>query len=169
MESPDVYVIGDGTSAPVFREMAGTRGRLYRPPGGHYIYDAEAEEKRTEDEDFRPVPAFPHTYLVSSYGRVWSVRGSRFLRPQVNEDGYFRVDLRSQGERWNAFVQHVVLSAYQGARPEEHQAHHLNGDQQDNRVSNLRWIEREIHEAYQADDELAVDEEPAPLADEAPF
>jgi hypothetical protein len=87
------------------------------------------------------------------------------LTPHVNEDGYERVYLKAPDRRWNAYVHHVVLRAYEGPRPEGFLAHHINHDSRDNRAENLRWVDKEIHHAYH-NSAPDPEEDPAALPEE---
>lgn len=92
--------------------------------------------------------------------------------PQFQGQGrtYFRVDLRDDGRRRQAYVHHLVLEAHEGERPEGHHAHHRNSDQLDNRLANLEWVEKEDHmNGHNEENERNENGEFAPVDDGAPF
>jgi predicted DNA-binding protein (UPF0251 family) len=102
-------------------------------------------------EEWRPVPGHEGRYEVSDFGRVRSLRrvgrqphGSYdkprreplVMRLSTTPDGYHAVDLASRS--WTVHV--LVLEAFVGPRPPEHEGAHLNGNPGDNRPSNLAWV-----------------------------
>ena len=102
-------------------------------------------------EIWKPVVGFEGLYEVSNLGRVRSldrvltsgsakrgyprkVRGV-VLSPQKHSAGYLHV--RLSGE--TRIVSWLVLEAFEGLRPKQHEVCHNNGDKLDNRLSNLRY------------------------------
>lgn len=96
-----------------------------------------------DDEDWKPVPGLEGFYDVSSQGQVrtWilSARHRTFrsvpkmMKPRKRKDGYWF--LRLKGEPW--LLHHLVYEVYTGNRVEGFHVRHLDGDQDNNRVSNL--------------------------------
>jgi len=124
--------------------------------------------------EWRPVPGFEEFYKVSRDGRVWSCHTDQILTPYLNTsrarecDRYFRVDLRSDGDRRQAYVHHIVLEAWVSDRPEGAHAHHINSDHHDNRLENLEWVNGcdhiEHHNGKTEDqDSVLAPEEEAPF------
>lgn len=103
------------------------------------------------EERWLPVPGWDG-YEVSNFGRVRSTiyvnQHGRFQRePRVLEqqrfthDGYRVVCLTGNGFKAKPVrVHRLVLLAFVGAAPAGHVAGHTNGQRDDNRLSNLRWI-----------------------------
>lgn len=96
---------------------------------------------------WRPVAGFTG-YEVSRSGKVRSLprrnfqgamRRGRELKQDVSRAGYRMVRLARDGVKHAHAVHHLVLSAFQGARPEGCQTRHLNGIRSDNRSVNLKW------------------------------
>lgn len=95
----------------------------------------------THDTDERPIPGHPG-YIATAGGQIVSCyRGRRILKARPNRDGYLQLGLyRPDGGRTKHAVHHFVLLAFAGTPvPPRHHGRHLNGDQLDNRASNLAW------------------------------
>lgn len=98
------------------------------------------------DERWRKVPDWP--YEVSDQGRVRRSEGcsgtfaGRVLSAYVDAYGYERLLLSSDGESKMFRVHRLVLLAFEGTRPEDHEVDHINGNRRDNRLENLRWLPR---------------------------
>lgn len=99
----------------------------------------------THEEEWRPIPGFNGLYEASSLGRVRSwhthrgVPGPRILRRANNKDGYFRMALNRNGKGYNRHLHAWIALAFLGPRPEGLEVRHLDGDQTNNRVSNLAY------------------------------
>lgn len=100
-------------------------------------------------EEWRPWPGAPDYYEVSSRGRVRSLKRKRGGRPlirrlQRNERGYMKIAI--PGAR-TVFVHLMVLEAFVGPRPHDHEGDHGNRNRADNRLENLQWLPREVNRA----------------------
>lgn len=108
----------------------------------------------SNSEQWRPVVSYEGSYEVSSMGRVRSVdrlvadtsgrtrlfRG-RLRRLQVSlADGYQRVTLSHPDRKPVCVTVHkLVAEAFLGVRPPGQQCRHLDGNQLNCAVTNLRW------------------------------
>lgn len=96
-------------------------------------------------EEWRPVPGFEKWYEVSNLGRVKSLGTSRGHRPRilrqaVKHQGYRTVCLyRGDCKQQRKHVHRLVLTAFVGECPDDHEACHIDGDGSNNRVENLYW------------------------------
>lgn len=106
-------------------------------------------------EYWKDIPGYSGRYQASTAGRVRSLdreifvderkskRGSfmrkckgRVLRPGPHPSGHLSVAL---GLGYSKMVHHLVLLAFVGPVPENHEALHKNHDPADNRLSNLKY------------------------------
>lgn len=95
----------------------------------------------TEDlnEVWLPIPGHG-AYLVSSAGRIKSVRTGRVLKPGRGRRCPYRSFRPSvNGAATTLYVHVAVLLAFHGERPAGHEALHKDGNTENNRASNLRW------------------------------
>lgn len=106
-------------------------------------------------ERWLPVPGYEGYYDVSDLGRVRSLdrvvphgRGAvkrlrgRLLKPRFDSDGRQVVTLYGDGKRLTVRVYVLVLEAFVGPRPPGFDCCHYDGDESNDRLSNLRWDTR---------------------------
>lgn len=94
-------------------------------------------------ETWKTIPNYPD-YEVSDLGRVrsWKTGAPKELSPGRSgpkRNQYLMVNLWSNGRGQPFKIHALVLDAFVGPRPEGLVACHNNGDNFDNRLSNLRW------------------------------
>ena len=100
-------------------------------------------------EEWRPVVGYEDLYEVSNGGRVRSLlfrngtvtkKRTRLLRTVPRPDGYLVVGLLRDGHQITARVHRLVLEAFEGPCPSNHEAAHLDGNPLNPNVTNLRWV-----------------------------
>lgn len=126
-----------------------------------------ARQEDLQDEQWRPVPGYLGIYAVSDLGRVKSLARTvktrtmtgytlrkvwgGVLSPSMNSGGCQVVTLVTgrPGERIMYRVSRLVAEAFAGPPPSPaHLVMHVNGDQADCRLENLKWVTRkELHRA----------------------
>ncbi|MFD4240811.1 HNH endonuclease signature motif containing protein [Streptomyces sp. NPDC058525] len=99
----------------------------------------------------RTLPGYPG-YLVSDCGRIQGPGRHgvpAWLKSSPNPKGYLHVCVKdSSGNIVTRYVHYLVALAFHGEKPHpKHHAAHLNGDNQDNRASNLAWKTPKENEA----------------------
>lgn len=101
-----------------------------------------------ENEIWRNIPNY-EGYQVSNLGRVKSLeridalghkRKEKILKPQINDSGYYRIQLQKQSIRKFYYVHRIVYEAFNGQIPEGLQVNHINEVKTDNRLSNLNLM-----------------------------
>lgn len=94
------------------------------------------------DEVFNPILENPD-YSVTSFGRVFSHKSDKFLKPCKTPNGYLMVSLCKNGEISKRLVHRLVGWAF---RPETHSTdfdiNHIDGDKTNNHANNLQWVSR---------------------------
>ncbi|MFT3786652.1 MAG: sigma factor [Tepidisphaeraceae bacterium] len=90
----------------------------------------------------RLVPGLPAHIRATQCGTILSVQFARprVLSPKRLPDGYLRVEVRRDGQKFCYSVAHLVLAAWDSPRPSQaHQVQHLDGDRGHCALHNLRW------------------------------
>ncbi len=94
-------------------------------------------------EQWKPVPGFETKYLVSNYGRLFSLIRKRPIRASTDRStGYQIVGLlvSSKPRKYKSCRVHtLVMRAFVGEPREGQQGAHKDGDPTNNKLSNLRW------------------------------
>lgn len=91
-------------------------------------------------EIWKDIPNYNGYYKVSNFGRIRSFYGKgRLLKPNVDEDGYFRVALSKEGKRKDYYCHRLVAMAFLPNADESRQINHIDGNKQNNNVDNLEW------------------------------
>ena len=100
----------------------------------------------SDDEEWRTIAAAPN-YAVSNHGRVKRTASGpgtcagRMKKPSVNVYGYLVVNLVTEGKRRVHAVHRLVCIAFHGDPPSpKHEAAHWDGDKNNARADNLRWV-----------------------------
>ena len=80
-----------------------------------------------------------NNYLVSNWGRVFSVRKMKVLTPKHNHDGYLRIQLWSHRKSCFIAIHRLIAEAFIPNPDGKKTVNHKDGNKQNNRVENLEW------------------------------
>jgi hypothetical protein len=93
-------------------------------------------------------------YLISNFGRVYSMHRRKFLKPRIDKDGYYRIGLRANSEKYKKTIigiHRLVAWEFCDGYDEEIGKiipNHLNSDPSDNHFNNLEWCTKSENAAY---------------------
>ena len=108
-----------------------------------------------EDEElWKPIENYEGLYEVSNKGNVRSLdRDVQYkktdftmkikgvdLKPNVLKKGYLQVGLSKNGKRKSMLVHRLVMNAFNPTTDENLQINHIDGNKENNEVSNLEWV-----------------------------
>lgn len=98
------------------------------------------EIKDTKDVKWTPVVGYEDLYLVSTNGKVYSIRSHKILTPRKHNAGYLRVTLSRNGERKDAYIHRLMCEAFFGTPTDGRNfVNHLDEDKAHNQLTNLEW------------------------------
>ena len=98
------------------------------------------EIKDTKDVKWTPVVGYEDLYLVSTNGKVYSIRSHKILAPRRHNAEYLRVTLSRNGERKDAYIHRLMCEAFFGTPNDgRNYVNHLDENPAHNQITNLEW------------------------------
>ena len=93
-----------------------------------------------ESVEFRQIPDYPD-YQVGSDGSIWSHRRGKWKRLKGWKElsNHLKVTLHNDPLHRLVFIHHLVLEAFVGPRPQGMETRHLDGNPENNAITNLVW------------------------------
>jgi len=95
------------------------------------------------NEIWKNIAGFDGKYQVSTWGRVRSVNG--ILKPYVNHKGYLKIGLMRNGMCHKRRVHRLVAQAFIPNHLGLPEVNHIDGNKQNNSVTNLEWVDGEMN------------------------
>lgn len=92
------------------------------------------------EEVFKPIRGYKGLYSVSTLGRVYSHRSKKFIKPQHNGWGYFRVSLIKDGVAKSKKLHRIVATAFLRKNRKCYEIDHIDHNTSNNAVSNLKYV-----------------------------
>ena len=90
-------------------------------------------------EVYKDIDGFPN-YQVTSWGRVYNKTTRMFVTQEEHHKGYLRVDLYNENGRKHKKVHRLVAEAFITNPDNKPQVNHIDGNNQNNSVTNLEWV-----------------------------
>lgn len=106
--------------------------------------------KRIEPEEFLPIRGW-EDYLISNWGRVFSVRSKKLLKARPSEWGYAQVCLSKRGARLWAYIHVLVAQRFVPGEDEGLEVNHIDGDKSYNNEINLEWVTKRENNQHAID------------------
>jgi len=85
------------------------------------------------------IPSF-NDYIVTSTGKIFSKKSATYLQPAVTKKGYLQVSLVDKDSKtYSRLIHRLVAEAYLPKIEGKEIVNHIDGNKQNNYVSNLEW------------------------------
>lgn len=84
--------------------------------------------------------ACDNNYIVYNDGKIYSNKSSLFLKPVNNGNGYFFVNIWSNGKPKIKYIHRVVAETFLENSNNHRYVDHIDRDKTNNHLSNLRWV-----------------------------
>ena len=96
----------------------------------------------------KDIVGYEGLYAVTSCGKVWSYKSKKFLKPQVEKNGYLRVGLHKDGQKKVYFIHRLVAEAYIPNPEGLPQVNHKDEVKTNNCLQNLEWCDPKYNINY---------------------
>lgn len=96
----------------------------------------------------KDVKGYEGLYAVTSCGRVWSYRTKKFLKPDISNHGYFRVNLFRNDKGIKYSIHRLVAEAYILNEENLPEINHKDEDKSHNYINNLEWCDHSYNSNY---------------------
>ena len=108
-----------------------------------------------DNEEFRDIEEYEE-YQVSSYGRVYSVKSGKFLKPDKDKKNYLRVVLYKEGKGKTFQVHRLIATAFIPNPSNLPQVNHKDENPSNNHLENLEWCNAKYNINYGTRTERAL-------------
>lgn len=99
-----------------------------------------------ENEQFKQIVGFEN-YWISNKGRCYNSKTKKFVG--ANSSGYVLVSLCNEGGYITTTMHDLVMQYFGTPKPEgDYEIDHLNHIRDDNRIENLRWVNRSQNQKH---------------------
>lgn len=104
--------------------------------------------KLTADEIWKDIPNYEHLYKISNLGNVINCISKNELKGSLSKNGYIYISLYKNKKRKTYKLHRLVAITFLENPNNKSQVNHIDGNKQNNKVSNLEWCtqsENQIH------------------------
>ena len=91
------------------------------------------------EEIWADIEGYENLYAISSKGRCWSYKTNKFLKEDINNDGYLRFSLFKDGKHKRYLAHRLVAKSFVNNPNQYPEINHINENVKDNCVGNLEW------------------------------
>ena len=100
-------------------------------------------------EVWRDCKGYEGKYQVSTFGRVWSIKNQKYLKPMIDRDGYEHVVLYAKNGKGKDERVHRLVALAFITNPEKYpQVNHKDENPSNNNVNNLEWCTNKYNVNY---------------------
>ncbi len=91
------------------------------------------------NEEWRSIDGYIN-YQVSNIGRVRNADTGKILKPKIEDNGYYRIGLRKDGDRKFFSIHRLVAHEFIENPDGKHFVDHIDNNRANNCFNNLRWV-----------------------------
>lgn len=106
------------------------------------------------DEIWKIIPDTIGHYLVSSHGRIKSIRSNKIMRPLRTTTGYHQIQLRINGITIQRRIHRIVAQCFLENPENKPEVNHKDGNRVNNCLSNLEWCTKSENSKHAYDSGL---------------
>lgn len=116
------------------------KGKKYCLSAGGYKwrYESKISDEVPDISNWKTINNYPN-YLVSFHGKIYSKYSKRLIK-NIPSNGYYSVDIRSNGKRKRFKVHQLVAQSYIPNPENKKYVNHLDYNRSNNKVENLEWV-----------------------------
>jgi hypothetical protein len=92
------------------------------------------------NEKAKNLNGYEELYAITSFGRFWSYRLKRWMKPWLDNLGYLRISYSVDNKLHTPRLHRLVGEHFIKNPLNKPQINHKNGDKKDCKVSNLEWV-----------------------------
>lgn len=89
---------------------------------------------------YKIIELFEKDFILYSNGRLFDIEKGEYKQTHQNSNGYLEYIIGSNGETYYVSIHRLVAENYIPNTEKKPEIDHINGNRQDNRVENLRWV-----------------------------
>ena len=90
-----------------------------------------------------------YDYIIFSTGKIYSLKRNRFLKPTLNQYGYFMINLSKDKKRKSLLLHRILGICFLENRHNLMTIDHKDRNRQNNNLTNLRWCSRRLQNINQ--------------------
>jgi predicted XRE-type DNA-binding protein len=104
---------------------------------------------------FKYIPNTNNQYVVFRSGIIYSLKTEKILSTRLRR-GYPSVRITINGKSKDETVHRIVLTSFVGKKEKPFQINHIDGNKQNNHLSNLEWVTPKQNYKHRDDNNLQI-------------
>lgn len=90
----------------------------------------------------KPIPGFEGLYSAEEDGRIYSHKRNIYLKPALNNKGYYKVNIHKDRIQNFLYVHRLVALTFIPNPDNKKEIDHIDRDSKNNSINNLKWATR---------------------------
>lgn len=97
------------------------------------------------------IKGYENLYKINRQGDIYSCLYKKNMTYQKTNQGYFYIHLKKEGKRSKSFIHRLLALQYIDNPDNKPEIDHIDRNNQNNSLENLRWVSREENRRNRAD------------------